>query len=132
LSDIKLTPGQTIAIVGLSADRSRPSFEVASAMQRAGFHIIPVNPRYAGDNILGERCVASLAEIERTVDIVDCFRKSEDMVSVAIDAVAMKQRPRVLWMQQGIRNAEARRIAEDAGIMVIEDHCIKIAYYSQQ
>jgi uncharacterized protein len=129
---VKLAPGQTIAVVGLSAKPDRPSYDVARAMQRAGFRIIPVNPQYAGDEILGERCVASLLDIEGTVDIVDCFRKSEDMPSVAHDAVAMKVKPKTLWMQQGIANAEARAIAEDAGIAVIEDSCIKIAYYSQR
>jgi uncharacterized protein len=131
LKHFQLIPGQTIAVVGLSADTTRPSFDVARAMQRAGFHIIPVNPRYAGEAILGEPCVASLADIDRAVDIVDCFRKSEDMASVASEAVAMKSKPKLLWMQQGIRSADARRIAEAAGIAVVEDHCIKIAYYSQ-
>jgi uncharacterized protein len=129
---VKLAPGQTIAVVGLSAKPDRPSYDVARAMQRAGFRIIPVNPQYAGDEILSERCVASLLDIEGAVDIVDCFRKSEDMPSVAHDAVAMKVKPKTLWMQQGIANAEARAIAEDAGIAVIEDSCIKIAYYSQR
>ncbi|MGL4229908.1 MAG: CoA-binding protein [Casimicrobium sp.] len=129
---MKLEPGQTIAVVGLSAKTDRPSFEVAHAMQRAGFRMIPVNPQYAGSQILGETCVATLAEITEHVDIVDCFRKSEDMVEVARAAVAMRELPKVLWMQQGVANAEARSIAEAAGIEVVEDQCIKIAYYSQR
>jgi uncharacterized protein len=129
---VKLEPGQTIAIVGLSAKTDRPSFDVASVMQRSGFRIIPVNPQYAGSKILGETCVATLDEITERVDIVDCFRKSEDMPEVARSVVAMRKLPKVLWMQQGIVNAEARSIAEAAGIEVVEDHCIKIAYYSQR
>jgi uncharacterized protein len=132
LAPIKLDPRQTIAIVGLSAKPDRPSFDVAHAMQRAGFRIIPVNPQYAGSQILGETCIATLAEITERVDIVDCFRKSEDMPDVARAVVAMREPPKVLWMQQGIANAEARSIAEAAGIEVVEDRCIKIAYYSQR
>jgi uncharacterized protein len=129
---MKLEPGQTIAVVGLSAKPDRPSYDVASAMQRAGFRIVPVNPQYAGSKILGETCVATLAEIAERVDIVDCFRKSEDMPEVARAVVAMSEHPKALWMQQGIANDEARAIAEAAGIDVIEDRCIKIAYYSQR
>jgi uncharacterized protein len=129
---VRLEPGQSIAVVGLSAKPDRPSFDVARAMQRSGFVIVPVNPQYAGEQILGERCYASLLEVERPIDIVDCFRKSEDMPSVARDAVAMSPQPKVLWMQMGITNAEARQIAEQAGIQVIEDNCINIAYYNQR
>ncbi len=101
-------------------------------MQHSGFRIVPVNPQYAGSQILSETCVATLAEISGRVDIVDCFRKSEDMVDVARAVVAMREPPKVLWMQQGIANAEARAVAEAAGIEVVEDRCIKIAYYSQR
>jgi uncharacterized protein len=132
LGTFALKPGQTIAVVGLSAKPDRPSFDVAGVMQRAGFHIVPVNPQYAGSKILGEICVAALAEIAERVDIVDCFRKSEDMPEVARAVVAMRELPKVLWMQQDIANVEARRIAEAAGIEVVEDRCIKIAYYSQR
>ena len=128
---MKLVPGQTIAVVGLSAKPDRPSFDVARVMQGAGFRVIPVNPSYAGQTILGERCIASLAEIDTAVDIVDCFRKSEDMLKVALEVVAMKARPAVLWMQMGIRSTEARNVAAAVGIEVIEDQCIKVAYFNQ-
>jgi uncharacterized protein len=128
---MKLVPGQTIAVVGLSAKPDRPSYDVAQAMQRAGFRIVPVNPQYASQSILGEKCVAALRDIETTVDIVNCFRKSEDMESVARDVVVMKPPPMVLWMQSGIASTQAREIAAAAGIEVIEDRCIKIAFYSQ-
>jgi predicted CoA-binding protein len=128
----KLVPGQTIAVVGLSAKPDRPSYDVARAMQRAGFLIVPVNPQYVGGEILGERVYASLLDIAQPVDIVDCFRKPEDMPAIARDAVAMSPPPKVLWMQMGIANQEAREIAERAGIEVVEDNCIKIAYYNQR
>ncbi len=130
-TDFKLVPGQRIAIVGLSAKTDRPSFDVARAMQRAGFHIVPVNPQYAGTEILDEPCVGSVAEIRDSIDVVNCFRKSEEMPAIAAEVVAMNPPPRVLWMQMGIQSAEARSIAEAADIQVIENQCIKIAYYSQ-
>jgi uncharacterized protein len=126
-----LTPGQRIAVVGLSAKPDRPSFDVARTMQRSGFQIIPVNPHYAGEAILGVRCVASLSEIGKPIDVVNCFRKSEDMLGVAEDVIAMRPLPRVLWMQIGIQSGAARALAEAVEIMVIENQCIKIAYQNQ-
>jgi predicted CoA-binding protein len=123
-----LATTKTIAVVGLSADTSRPSFEVAEVMQRAGYRIIPVNPRYAGQNILGEPCVASLADVKERIDIVDCFRRSEEMVEVAKAASALAPLPRVLWMQIGVINAEAAAIARDAGMTVVQDRCLKLDY----
>ena len=123
-----LATTKTIAVVGLSADTSRPSFEVAEVMQRAGYRIIPVNPRYAGQNILGEPRVASLADVKERIDIVDCFRRSEEMVDVATAAAAVAPLPRVLWMQIGVMNAEAAAIARDAGMTVVQDRCLKLDY----
>lgn len=123
-----LATTKTIAVVGLSADTSRPSFEVAEVMQRAGYRIIPVNPRYAGQNILGEPCVASLTDVKDRIDIVDCFRRSEEMVEVAKAAAAVAPLPRVLWMQIGVMNAEAAAIARDAGMTVVQDRCLKLDY----
>jgi hypothetical protein len=123
-----LATTKTIAVVGLSADTSRPSFEVAEVMQRAGYRIIPVNPRYAGQNILGEPCVAALADVKERIDIVDCFRRSEEMVEVAKAAAAVAPLPRVLWMQIGVMNAEAAAIARDAGMTVVQDRCLKLDY----
>ena len=129
---MRLVPGQRIAVVGLSAKPDRPSYDVARTMQRFGFDIVPVNPNFAGDEILGVRCVGSVAEIDGAVDIVDCFRKSEDMPGVAREVAQMSPRPRVLWMQLGVASDEARKIAEAAGIEVVEDQCIKIAYMNQR
>jgi len=131
LKDLLATT-KIIAVVGLSADASRPSFEVAEVMQRAGYRIIPVNPRYVGQTILGEPCVASLGDIEERIDIVDCFRKSEDMVEVAKAAVEVTPLPRVLWMQLGVVNEEATRVAHEAGMTVVQNRCLKLDYQALQ
>lgn len=123
---------KTIAVVGLSARPDRASFDVSRVMQNAGFRIIPVNPAYAGELILGERCVATLAEVPVAIDIVNCFRRSEDMVPVARDTVALTARPKVLWMQMGVVNEEAAAIASDAGIQVVQNQCIKIEYFASR
>ena len=121
---------KTIAIVGMSTRTDRPSNEVATLMQRAGFRILPVNPAYAGQTILGETFVPTLADVPVPLDIVDCFRKSEDMVEVALAAVAMRPLPKVLWMQLGVANEAAAKIARDAGIAVVQNQCVEIEYLS--
>ena len=119
-----LGTSRTIAVVGLSAKWYRPSFFAAKYMQDHGYRIIPVNPSY--QEVLGERCYATVGEVPRPVDIVDCFRRAEEMVPIARDAVAIGAR--VLWMQLGIRNAEAARIASEAGLEVVMDRCVKIEH----
>lgn len=123
-----LDASKTIAVVGLSNRPDRPSFVVASVMQEGGYRIIPVNPQYAGTTILGEPCVASLADIKEPVDIVDCFRRSEDMPGVASDAAAMSPLPKVLWMQLGVANDDAASIARDAGMAVVQNKCLETTY----
>ena len=119
-----LKNNHTIAIVGLSADWYRPSFFAAKYMQEHGFRIIPVNPKY--DEILGEKCYPNLKAIPDAVDIVDVFRKPEDCVPIAQDAVAIGAK--VFWMQLGVINEEAARIAEAGGLEVVMDRCVKIEY----
>lgn len=123
-----LAATKTIAVVGMSNRPDRPSYAVASVMQKAGYRIIPVNPQYAGTTILGEPCVASLADITETVDIVDCFRRSEDMPDVATDAAAMQPLPKVLWMQLGVANDNAAKIARDAGMDVVQNRCLETTF----
>ena len=123
-----LAATKNIAVVGMSNRPDRPSHNVASVMQSGGYRIIPVNPQYAGTVILGEPCVASLAEITVPVDIVDCFRRSEDMVGVATDAAAMSPLPKVLWMQLGVSNDDAAKIARDAGMDVVQNRCLETTY----
>lgn len=127
-----LASTQTIAVVGMSTRPDRASHEVASVMQRGGFRIIPVNPQYTGTAILGEICVASLADISVPVDIVDCFRRSEDMVEVAAAAAAMTPLPKVLWMQLGVANIEAAKIARAVGIDVVQNTCLETTYLALQ
>ncbi len=119
-----LTHAHTIAVVGLSANWYRPSFFAAKYMQDHGYRVIPVNPNYA--EVLGERCYPSVTAIPGDVDIVDCFRKPEEMMPLAHEAIA--KGAKALWMQLGIRNEEAARIASDAGLDVVVDRCVKIEH----
>jgi predicted CoA-binding protein len=115
---------RTIAVVGLSAHWHRPSYFAAKYMQEHGFRVIPVNPMY--DTILGEKSFKRLADIPFPVDVVDCFRKSEEIPALAEEAIAIGAK--VLWMQLGVHNPEARRRAEAAGLEVVENHCVKIEH----
>ena len=118
-----LGDAETIAVVGLSSKPDRPSNDVAAFLQRKGYRIIPVNP--AETEVLGERAYASLADIPEDVqiDVVDVFRRAADTPPVAEAAVA--RGAKVLWLQDGIVNDDARRIAEDAGLTVIMGVCIR-------
>ncbi|MEC0371847.1 CoA-binding protein [Paenibacillus chibensis] len=113
-----------IAVVGLSDKTDRTSFMVAQAMQSRGYRIIPVNPAVEGKQILGENCYASLKDIPEPVDIVNVFRRSEYCADVAREAAEIKAN--VLWLQLGIVNDEAAAIAEQSGMRVIMDRCIKV------
>jgi len=119
-----LRDNRNLAVVGLSANWYRPSYFAAKYMQEHGYRVIPVNPRY--DTILGEKCYKSLADIPGKVDIVDCFRRSEEMPALADEAIAIGAK--VLWMQLGVKSGEARGKAEAAGLEVVEDHCVKIEH----
>ena len=115
---------KTLAVVGLSAQWHRPSYFAAKYMQEHGYRVIPVNPMY--EEILGERCYKSVRDIPEKVDIVDCFRKSSEIPALAEDAIAIGAK--VLWMQLGVHNAQARARAEAAGLEVVEDRCVKIEH----
>ena len=119
-----LRDNRTIAVVGLSANWYRPSYFAAKYLQEHGYRVIPVNP--AVDSVLGEKCYKSLADIPEKVDIVDCFRRSEEIPALADGAIAIGAK--VLWMQLGVRSEEARRRAEAAGLEVVEDRCMKIEH----
>jgi predicted CoA-binding protein len=116
----------TIAMVGASPTWNRPSSFVMRYLQRKGFHVIPVNPRALGSTILGETVYPDLESIPEKVDVVDVFRRPEDVPDIARSAVAIGAR--VLWLQLGIRSPEAATIAGIAGLTTIEDHCMKIEY----
>ena len=119
-----LANSRTLAVVGLSAQWYRPSFFAAKYMQDHGYRIIPVNPRY--ETVLGEKCYPTLRAIPEQVDLIDCFRRSEEIPAIAEDAIAIGAK--VLWMQLGIRNDEAARRASAAGLDVVMDHCVKIEH----
>jgi len=119
-----LEQAKTIAVVGLSNKPDRTSYMVSEAMQHAGYRIIPVNPVIAGETVLGEKVVASLSEIEEPVDIVNVFRRSEEVMPVAEEAVKIK--PKVFWLQQGIYNEDAADLVAERGIVPVMDQCIKV------
>lgn len=117
---------KTIAAVGLSANNMRPSYFAALYLRNKGYRVIPVNPRYAGEEILGERAVASLDDLEAPPDMVQVFRRSEEAPAVVEDAI--RAGAKVVWMQLGVRHDEAAKRAEDAGLDVVMDRCPKIEY----
>ena len=123
-----LTTYRTIAMVGLSADPMRPSHFAAIYMLAEGYDVIPVNPRYAGQEILGQPVYASLDEIprQRAVEIVDVFRKPEDVPPIAEEAITIGAK--VLWLQLGIVNEGAAARARAAGLEVVMDRCVKIEH----
>ena len=115
-----------IATVGASANWVRPSYFAMKYLQAKGFRVIPVNPTQTGAEILGEQVYARLGDIPEPVDMVQVFRRGEEVGPITADAIAIGAK--VLWMQIGIRNDEAARQAEAAGLTVIMNRCPKIEY----
>jgi hypothetical protein len=113
---------KTIAIVGLSDKPNRPSYRIASYLQAHGFRVVPVNP--GPTEILGEKSYANLKDIPFPVDMVNVFRQSEECLAVAQDAVAIDAKS--LWLQQGIINLEAQKLAQENGLAFVMDRCIKV------
>ena len=111
---------RTIAVVGLSAKRYRPSYGVAEYMQRAGYRIIPVNPHET--EILGEKCYPDVESVPEPIDIVDIFRRSEYVPEIV--EAAIRKGAKVIWMQEGVVHEEAARRAQEAGLEVVMDRCI--------
>lgn len=128
-----LVESRTVAVVGMSSRSDRPSHEVAQYLQAHGYRILPVNPAYAGTRILGEHCYANLAEADAAVkkaggciDVVDCFRKSEEVGAAVDEAITVGAR--AIWMQLGVIDHEAAARAMKAGLEVVMDKCIKIEH----
>jgi predicted CoA-binding protein len=115
---------RSVAVVGLSAEWHRPSHFAAKYLQQHGYRIIPVNPRYT--EVLGERCYASLTDIEEKVDLVDVFRRSADVLPIARQAIEIGAR--CLWQQIGVMNREAEALAQAAGLDSVMDRCVKIEH----
>ncbi|GHO91197.1 CoA-binding protein [Reticulibacter mediterranei] len=118
-----------VAIVGISADQYRPSHFVAIYLQAEGYNIVLINPRYAGQTILGKQVYASLSEAKTAgeeIEIVDVFRKAEDTLPVAEEAI--KIGAKVVWLQLGIRNDETGKRVQDAGLIFVQNRCIKMEH----
>ena len=119
-----LVEARTIAVVGASSSPARPSHGVMQRLLAVGYRVIPVNPNE--HEVLGVPAVASLRDIREPVDIVDVFRRSDQVGPVAEDAVAIGAR--VLWLQLGVHNDDAKRVAQAAGLTVVEDECIAVVH----
>jgi len=121
-----LRDNRTVAVVGLSAEWHRPSFFVAKYLQQHGYRVIPVNPRYAAQQILGETVYASLLDIPDKVEMVDVFRRTADVLPIARQALQIGAK--CLWQQIGVVNAEADALARSAGLDSVMDRCVKIEH----
>jgi hypothetical protein len=119
---------KTIAMVGASEKENRPSYFAFKYLLERGYKMIPVNPGHAGHDMLGQRIYARLADIPEPVDMIDIFRGSQYALAIAQEALALKTRPQVIWMQLGVRNDEAAALAEANGMKVVMNRCPKIEY----
>ena len=126
LQDI-LKSVKTIAMVGASPDKTKFSYGVLRVLSETGYEIIPINPRPGLEEIRGLKVYPSLEAVGRPIDMVDVFRRAEDLPQVAREAVNVDAK--VLWGQIGVKNAEAARIAEEAGLKVVMDRCPKIELF---
>jgi uncharacterized protein len=115
---------RVVAVVGLSSDPSRPSYQVAHYLQEHGYRIVPVNP--GCQEVLGEKCYASLKDIPFPVEIVDIFRQVQAIPGIVAEAIAVGAK--VVWMQQGLEEPQAARRAKEAGLQVVMDRCLKIEH----
>jgi predicted CoA-binding protein len=119
---------KTIAMVGISPKDVRPSYFAFKYLLERGYRMIPVNPGQVGGDILGQPVYAKLADIPEPLDMIDVFRAPQYAPAIVEEALALEPRPRVIWMQLGIRNDEAARLAEANGLKVVMDRCPKIEY----
>ena len=128
MSDIKeiLSKYKKIAMIGVSNDPTKASTIVMRYMQKYGFKVYPVNPRAKGQKILGEKVFEKITDIKDPIDIVDVFRPSKEVLDIAKDTIQIGAK--VLWLQLGIKNEEAKKIVEDNNILYIEDKCTKIEF----
>ena len=122
-----LSSVKTIAMVGASADKTKFSYGVLRVLHETGYDMIPINPRPGLTEIRGIKVFPNLAAIDRPVDMVEVFRKPDDLPGIAAEAIAIGAK--VLWAQIGVRNDEAARLAEDAGMQVVMDRCPKIELF---
>ncbi|NHQ74162.1 CoA-binding protein [Roseovarius gahaiensis] len=123
-----LTRTRRVAVVGMSLNPVRPSYYVARYLKLKGFDVVPVNPGHAGQEVFGARVVASLAEIEGGVDMVDIFRRPEHVPPIVDDALALFPGLQTIWMQIGVVNEAAADVARERGVDVVMNRCPKIEY----
>jgi len=119
---------KSIAMVGASEKENRPSYFAFKYLLERGYNMIPINPGHAGEDLLGRRIFARLADVTEPIDMVDIFRASRYALPIVEEALALKRRPQVIWMQLGIRNDEAAALAEANGLKVVMNRCPKIEY----
>jgi uncharacterized protein len=119
---------KTIAMVGASEKENRPSYFAFKYLLERGYRMIPVNPGHAGEDMLGQRIFARLADIPEPVDMIDIFRGAQYALAIVQEALALKTKPQVIWMQLGVRNDEAAALAEANGMKVVMNRCPKIEY----
>jgi uncharacterized protein len=119
---------KNVAIVGASHKDVRPSYFVAKYLLDKGYQVFPINPGLAGKAILGRMTYASLADVPEPIDMVDIFRNSEAAPAIVDEAIGLRVRPKVIWMQLSVRNDEAAAKAEAAGLEVVMNRCPKIEY----
>jgi predicted CoA-binding protein len=119
---------KTIAMVGASEKENRPSYFAFKYLLERGYRMIPVNPGHAGEDMLGQRIYARLADIPEPIDMIDIFRGPQYALAIVQEALALKTRPQVIWMQLGVRNDEAAALAEANGMKVVMNRCPKIEY----
>ena len=119
---------KTIAMVGASGKQNRPSYFAFKYLLERGYRMIPVNPGHAGKTLLGQKIYARLIDIAEPIDMVDIFRSSKYALPIVQEALSLKPRPQVIWMQLGVRSDEAAALAEANGLKVIMNRCPKIEY----
>ncbi|WP_299863013.1 CoA-binding protein [uncultured Roseobacter sp.] len=123
-----LTRTRRIAVVGVSMNPVRPSYYVARYLSLKGFQVVPVNPRHAGEVLLGQRVQGALSDIEGDVDMVDIFRRSDAVPPIVDEALAHFPKLQTIWMQIGVEHADAAAQAEARDVTVIQNRCPKIEY----
>ena len=124
--DVKqvLKSARTVAVIGAHPDARRPAHYVPAYLKSAGYRVLPVNPRFVGETLFGEPCVATLDLLSEPVDVVDVFRRSEDVPGHLDEILKMTPLPRLVWLQQGIRNDDVAAQLMARGIDVVQDRCM--------
>jgi predicted CoA-binding protein len=117
---------RTIAVVGIKSGENDDAYRIPLYMQRAGYRILPVNPKL--DRVLGEPCFARLSDVDQPIDVVNLFRASEHVPGHVDEILALEPRPRAVWMQLGIHHGSAAQRLREAGILVVQDRCMMVEH----